>query len=370
MELLNDFYSAIKNPAAYAGKLKEKGKKVVGYFCSYTPEEIIYAAGAHPMRLFSPGGEISLADNHIQSYCCSLVRGGLEGGLSGAFDFLDGTVFPHTCDSIQRLSDIWRMNMKFKFFADVILPVKLDAPSSRVYMINVLEKFRKELSEGLEVEISDGALNDAAEKYNKIRQYMKQLYQMRSENPGIISGSDMYALTRGSMVMDRDELIEKLPMIISELEKKEKVEDKRKRIILTGSICDLPDVYSLIENSGAAVVWDDLCTGTRWFQGEINIIDKPIEAIADRYMERIICPAKFKDLTSRGDNLIKMVEKQKAEGVVFLLMKFCEPHAFDYPYIKEQLEKNNIRNMLFELEDQHLSEGQLSTRIETFVNML
>lgn len=85
---------------------KQTSQKIIGYFCSYTPEEIIYAAGALPFRIF--GGEISIAhaDSHLQTYCCFLARGGPEEALAGRLNFLDGTVFPHTCDTIQRLSDI------------------------------------------------------------------------------------------------------------------------------------------------------------------------------------------------------------------------------------------------------------------------
>jgi len=74
--MLTEFHDALRDPAAYGKRLKEEGgRKVVGYFCSYTPEEMIYAAGAHPFRLFSTGDSIHLADAHFQSYCCSLVRG-------------------------------------------------------------------------------------------------------------------------------------------------------------------------------------------------------------------------------------------------------------------------------------------------------
>ena len=74
----------------------------------------------------------------MQAYSCSLVRGALEETLAGRLEFLDGVVFPHTCDSIQRLSDIWRMNVKECFHLDVVGPVKLDTDSARDYMAAVL----------------------------------------------------------------------------------------------------------------------------------------------------------------------------------------------------------------------------------------
>ncbi|MBW2370540.1 MAG: 2-hydroxyacyl-CoA dehydratase, partial [Deltaproteobacteria bacterium] len=141
MEGMRIFSDVVSNPRAYAENWKkETGGEIVGHFCSYTPEEIITAAGALPFRILGSGATITKADMHLQAYSCSLVRGGLEDALTGKLDFLDGTVFPHTCDSIQRLSDIWRLNVKEKFHLDVILPVKLNTASARTYMLDTLNR--------------------------------------------------------------------------------------------------------------------------------------------------------------------------------------------------------------------------------------
>ena len=103
MKQIDECYQILKDPYGYVKRFKaESGRRVVGTFCSYAPEEIILAAGAHPFRLFGSGEKIHLAETHLQSYCCSLVRGALEDALAGRLEFLDGVVFPHTCDSIQR----------------------------------------------------------------------------------------------------------------------------------------------------------------------------------------------------------------------------------------------------------------------------
>ena len=125
MDSLEVFKAVAADPAAYAQAWKQReSRPVVGTFCSYAPEEIILASGALGYRIFGTELTISRADAHMQAYSCSLVRGALEDALDGGLDFLDGAVFPHTCDSIQRLSDIWRMNAKTGFHLDVVLPVK------------------------------------------------------------------------------------------------------------------------------------------------------------------------------------------------------------------------------------------------------
>ena len=116
MKHLEEYRQAVANPSDYARQLKkDSGRKIIGYTCSYAPEDVIMAAGAHPLRMFGTNQHIQMADSHLQSYCCSAVRGILEEGLSRRVDYLDGMVFPHTCDSMQRLSDIWRMNIPLWF---------------------------------------------------------------------------------------------------------------------------------------------------------------------------------------------------------------------------------------------------------------
>ena len=142
MDDLARFYEVVENPAEYAREWKRTHDgRVVGHFCSYTPEEIIVAAGALPLSDIRFRAPVSKADAHLQAYACSLVRGALEDALSGALDFLDGAVFPHTCDSIQRLSDIWRINGRFGFHLDVVMPAKLDTDSARQYMTRVVGTF-------------------------------------------------------------------------------------------------------------------------------------------------------------------------------------------------------------------------------------
>jgi bzd-type benzoyl-CoA reductase N subunit len=373
MEEITEIKNITADPYAYCHKYKEEtGKKIVGYTCSYTPEEIIYAAGVLPFRLFGTNEGIHLANANLQSYCCSLVRGILEEALSGRLDFLDGAVFPHTCDSFQRLSDIWRINVTHHFHIDIVLPVKLNTASARQYMIDVLEKFKKDLEHALGVKITDAMLFDAVKTYNQIRALMRQIYALRARRPEIISGRDFHNIIKAAMIIDRGLLIKLLSEIIRQTEnaKSGKIKSGAKRIVLAGSICSHPDIYDIIENAGGVVVWDDLCTGSRYFEGSLDEKAPPLEAIARRYLDRAICPAKHAGLMDRGENIVRIVRNNQADGVVFLLLKFCDPHAFDYPYIKEMLDKENLPCLLLDMEEQLPAEGQLQTRFETFIQIL
>ena len=371
MKQLNECNEILTDPYGYAKKLKSE-RKIVGTFCSYAPEEIIVAAGGHPLRLFGSGEKIRLAEAHLQSYCCSLVRGALEDALSDRLVFLDGVVFPHTCDSIQRLSDIWRLNITHGFHLDLVLPVKLDTPSARRYFVDVLNRFREELGAKLGTVITDDDLRTAIALYNRIRGALTKIYKLTGDRPGILKGSDLYILTRGAMIMDRTRLAPLLEGVVSELERTPGVgtETKRKRIILSGGVCNHPDVYTVIEEAGGTVVGDDLCTGYRSFDGLIDEQAEPVAAIAQRLLERIVCPAKHTGLTDRADHLVRLAREKRAQGVVFFLLKFCDPHAFDYPYLKEALDREGIASMVVEVEDRLPADGQLRTRFEAFIEMI
>ncbi len=373
MEAMQPFHDIAADPKAYARAWKERtGGKVIGTLCSYAPEELILAAGALGFRIVGGSGAISKADVHLQAYSCSLVRGALEDALDNQLDFLDGAVFPHTCDSIQRLSDIWRMNAKTGFHLDVVLPVKLNTASARDYMTAVMAKARSELGGMLGQTIADDDIRQAIDTYNRIRAKMETLYTLRRDCPGVIAGGDVHAITRAAMVMDRHDFLKGLSKVVDGVSAAAKAFSgpDPKRIFLSGGVCNLPDIYGPIEASGGAVVGDDLCTGSRQMLGAIDDQDDLIEAIGRRYMERAVCPAKHAGIRTRGEELVRRARAAKAQGVIFLYLKFCDPHAFDYPYLKDMLTAEGIPTLLVELEEQTASDGQFQTRCEAFMEML
>jgi bzd-type benzoyl-CoA reductase N subunit len=365
------YQDAVDDPYAYAARWKDMQQKpVVAHFCSYTPEELIWAADALPVRIFGHSERIMAADTHLQSYSCSLVRGALEDALTGQLDFADGFVFPHTCDSIQRLSDIWRLNVPHGFHLDAVLPVKLDTPSARDFMRDIVVRFSHDLAKNLGVSISDEALAQTVKLYNRLRSGLRALYRLRSEQPAAISCRTVHAVSRAAMIMDRAAFADGLEGLVADLAIREKPPTGRRRLVLSGGLCSMPDIYSLLETAGGDVVWDDFCTGSRYFEGEITDNRQLLAGIADRYRERMVCPAKHMDLKRRGAHLVDLVKKHKADGVIFVLLKFCDPHAFDYPYMKQMLDAAGIPSLLVEIEDQQISPGQVRTRFEAFMEML
>jgi len=364
------FREIAADPFEYGRKLKqEQGRRVVGNFCSYVPEEIIHAAGAVPFRIFGSGRSVARADEHLQAYSCSFGRSVLADGLAGRLDFLDGTVFAHTCDTMQRLSDIWRLNLKTGFHIDIDLPVKLDTAGARDYVIRIFKKFAEQLAACLGAPVASDALAQSVGLYNRLRGDMQRLFVLRRENPQQLPIADLQAIMRAAMIMEREIFCEKLTAVLGGLAA-DAQNLQRKRLVLAGSICNVPAVHGLIEDCGAAIVWDDSCSGSRYFEGRIDPDGDIIAAIAERYIEKIECPAKHAGLYRRGEALVQIAKDCRADGVIFLLLKFCDPHAFDYPYMKELLQREGIANMVLEIEAPLPSAEQLKTRCQAFLETL
>ena len=363
----------VADPVAYARSYRRaSGKKIIGTVCSYVPEEIILAAGAHPIRLLGEKAAHHHAGAHLQAYCCSLVRGILEEGLSGRSDDLDGVVFSHTCDSMQRLSDIWRLNVRLGFHLDTQWPVKLHTRSAQDYALDVLAKFRDELGEALKVEITDEALKQAVVLTNRIRRALQDLYRSCQKDRGEMGTAGFNTLVRASMIMDRKAVASLLEEEASRIKGRGQAADHslRKRLFILGSTCNHTDIYPMIAAAGGVVVGDDLCTGARYFAELIDETVPAMTGIAERLINRPVCPAKHAGLESRAERLLRLVTETKAQGVVFLLLKFCDPHAFDYPYLKAAFDAAGVPCLLLEMDDAMTPGGQLSTRLEAFLEML
>jgi len=360
-----------EQPLPYLQNWKAKtGRKILGYFCTNTPEEIIQAAGILPVRLWGSKENISLAAQHLQSYSCSLVQSSLESALRGDLNFFDGTIFPHTCDSIQRLSDIWLENLRFPFHWDLILPVKLHTESARVYLIQELRRLRQGLQEFTGRTIANDDLRSSFALFNSNRDLLRRLARRQTQIAGRLSAADFFALVKTAMLLPKEEHSAKLEAILSAEEEEPALLPNGRRLFLVGSVCDQSLIFDLLDNWGMVVVGDDFCTGWRYFSDDVSLSGDPIEALTDRLLVKVPCPCKYHPGIDRAAELLRRVEMTEAQGVIFLLLKFCDPHAFDYPYLRDKLAERKIPSLLLEIEPGGLPLGAIETRLKAFIETL
>lgn len=370
-QIISELMEVAERPFIYLKNWKARaGKKILGYFCTNTPEEIIQAADLLPVRLLGSKESISLAAQHLQSYSCSLVQSSLESALRGDLPFLEGTIFPHTCDSMQRLSDIWAENLHFPFHWDLVLPVKLHTASARIYLIQELHRFRQGLQEFTGRPLGDEDLRSSFVLANANRSLLRKLYRIKNHNANLFSAVEFAAIVKTATLFPKEEHNAKLEKLLSWAEQGHPLAKGRVRLFVAGSVCDHLSLFDLFDACGVSIIGDDLCTGWRYFSDDVSITGNPMEALADRLIRKVPCPCKYNPDLDRGTDLVRRVEKSHAHGVVFLLLKFCDPHGFDYPYLKKRLAEQNIPSLLLEIEPGGMPQGGVETRLKAFIETL
>ena len=166
-----------------ARELKKQGNKIIGYTCAFVPLEIITAAGFVPFRIKGDVNEpITKADTRMETIICPRIRSCFDLSIKGNYDFLDGIVIPHACDSICRTYDIWKYTLDLPYSHFINMPHGTDDSSLRFFKA-ILKTFRKSLGEFAGREISDASLIEATQLYNENRAKVRQLYELRKLDP-------------------------------------------------------------------------------------------------------------------------------------------------------------------------------------------
>ncbi len=349
------------------------GRPIVGYACTYAPVEIIHAAGALPFRIpMRSGTGSNLSDRHLQPYCCSFAKGILDDALSGRLDFLDAMVFPHTCDTMQRLSDIWRVNRLPGKHIDIDLPAVLTTPAARSYAESLYRRFADTLSAHVGGPFDPERLRNATVLYNRVRKLVRLLMNGRKEGRIAASSGEIADLLKVASVLDPEVFLDRLDVWIREraVAEPNTGSSDRPAVVVSGSQCAFPDLYRIIEDAGGWVVADDSCTGMRNMGGNVEENGDIWSNLTAWYLERVPCPAKHRGLDARGDHLMGLIKEYDAAGVVFVHLKFCDPHGFDYPDIKGKLDEAGIPSLRIEVDEGMIGEGQVSTRIQAFLETL
>jgi len=403
------FKDKVKNHHEHARELKKQGKKLIGYLCSYVPEELIYAAGAIPIRILSSTESPTLAEAHMQSYFCPFSRSLLHQILKGEYDYLDGIVYGYTCITMRAVYEAAEREESVTWFRSLHVPAQIDTPEAMEYYVTELSRFKKDLEDLVGHPITDDDVRGAIEVYDTNRQMTKELFELR-KGDSLISGTEAFQVTLSSMFTDKKQHNEELRRLLNEVPNRADPPDGVGRLMIVGCPTDNMEVMDLIENQlGALVVADDTCTGTRYFydatpppyDGDV------LEAIAHRYLlSRAPCPMKYSpnrwtqcatcpyravecfmmepeprkgmredvsfsmpERVCRFRHILQLAAKNNVEGVICLVQKFCDWHGADYPHIVQIFEKIDVPVLFLENENTFAA-GQALTRVQAFLEML
>jgi len=363
------FFDSIEHRHQVSQELSQS-RKLIGYFCDFVPEEILDAAGFVPIRILGTRKPISLAEKHLQSNVCSFARSCLELVLDGTYGYMSGMVIPHSCDVITKMNDLLSYRAGFLEFCHYLwYPHKVSDPAARAAFIDEVLRLKTSIEEYTRSAISEESIQASILSYNENRRLLKQIYQLRKDDPPAITGEEAFSLTLSSLLIPKEEHNIRLKRLFEELPKRTPLERKSPRILVSAAVLDDFELIRAVEGLGGVVVMDDSCTGIRSFWDEVRKGGNPIEAIAERYLQKIPCPRTF-DSGGRIDFLMKNIGDYKVDGVIIYILRCCDAHLFQLPGLLQKLKLNGVPALYLQGDRLTSISEETKNRIAAFIEML
>lgn len=352
---------------------KEKGGKVVAWQCTYVPEEVLWAAGILPVRMTGDSRELELENANAYLYIntCSYCRACLELALGQQWDFLDGYASAATCDGSRRLADVWQNYVtNIPLIYVLTVPRKFTERAHMLYLDEVKE-MKKRVEEFAGVKITDDSLRGAITLFNRSRQLLGELYQMKKADNPPVTGAETLEIINAGFRMPKDKFNDLLERLLAEIKATGRQVTGSVRLMINGSPINNPEFIKTIEDEGAIVVVDELCMGTRywWDQVDTNTYSDPLEALSRRYLNNFPC-ARMVPCDKRFERVLELARDYRVEGVVSQIIRYCVPYAHDQPLLRERLEAIKIPVLELDTEYGMSGSGQIRTRAQAFLEML
>ena len=341
----------------------------VGWLCSYTPVEILVAAGLVPLRLDVGDQLLQKPNPNIYQLICPYIRAVFDAGQEGIFGPLKGVVFMKCCDGMLRLYDLWKAHLPEQ--KSYVLPLpKIQSMEAQRYFAETMRRFAATLGKDLSKPITEEALRKAIVDMNKLRSAVQKLYRKRLENPQSMPYSKLRLLIREWLSMPPDQALASVENELETFEERPPGEtDSEAKVLISSSMLDQIEIIDMIEDVGIKVIADDHCSGLRHFDEPVSEEGDPYLNLADRYLKKWPC-ARMQADPSHIERLIREVDAVGANGVIYVGLKYCDQSGYDMPRSESRLRERNIPFLYIENDYTASGLSQLKVRIEAFAEML
>lgn len=358
---------------------KAAGKKVVGTFCVFVPEELTLAAGAVQVGLCAGAkAGTELAETLVPRGTCDLIKSFVGFKLARLCPYTESCdliVGETTCDGKKKAYEAFSKLANMH----VMEVPQCKAPCDMTLFRSELVRYKEALEKLTGNAITAASLAEATTIVNAKRRALQRLSALRTADPAPISGRDALLINQISFYDDPVRFTAKINELCDEIEariaKGEGVAPKKTpRLLLAGCPMAVPNwkLPYLIESSGAVIVGEESCIGernTRDLTDETPAdLDGMLDALAARYM-KIDC-ACFTPNDERLDNIAVLAKRLRADGVVHYGLLFCQPYAHEAMKVGKAMASAGIPYLAIETDYGMEDAGQLKTRVEAFVETL
>ncbi len=371
--MIERFRQWVDNRHEYAKEWKRRtGGKVIGTICTYEPEEILYAAGVLPVRIFGSHEPASIVEPYIFGMYCPFCRDCLAQGLRGKYDYLDGIMLAQSCLHLRQTFWSWVMHIPIDYHYYLLMPHGVQNPGRYEYLKGELDILKKSLENWVGKSITNEDLDRGIEILNTNRRLMRQVWEFRKRDNPPITGLEAMEIALSNQMVDKQEHSQALKELLQELPERKLDRETGTRLMIIGSEDDDRDFMRMVEQElslPATFVIEDHCTGSRYFWNEVIPHKDRLMAIAARYLDRVPCPTKDWPVRTRFPHVLSLAKEFNVEGIILMQQKFCDPHELDMPALRKFLEDNGYPVYFLEF-DITVPAGQFKTRVEAFLETM
>lgn len=374
----DEFVDARKQGFMKAKEFKDKGGKLAGCLCSYTPQEILDAAGVATVGLCGTSSEtIPDAEKVLPKNLCPLIKSTYGFAYSEKCPytyFSDIIIGETTCDGKKKMYELLN---EIKETYVIHLPQSQERAYAGDIWYEEMKLFKDKLEEKFGVEITEENLRKAAHKRNELRKAHLDMYRLQEQVPPAMKGTEMMiALQQGTFTFDLDQQLENVRKRVAEAVQayeagERPVSAAAKRILLTGCPTGgvIQKVGAVVESNGGVIVCLDDCSGERT---NMLMVDEEAEdilrAISDRYLA-INCSVMTSN-AGRMENTGKMIRKYQVDGVIEVVLQACHTFNVESAKMGAMVEALGVPYMKLETDYSTADCGQIETRVAAFIEML
>lgn len=370
-EVIKQLETVANNPkAALESYIQKTGKKVVGCFPVYTPEELVYAGDMLPFGVWGAQVEIDLAKQFFPAFACSIMQSCMELGLKGEYDKLSAVIIPGMCDTLICMGQNWKVGIKQVPFITFIHPQNRKIEAGVQYLVGEYTSVKQKLETIAGKEITEEKINDAIEIYNAHKSTMREFVELVSTHLNSIDSKMRSAVIKSSFFMDKKEHTALVQEINNELKAMPQEKYSGKSVLVTGIIMDSPEILDILEENNIRVAYDNVAQETRQFITSVPDGNSALERLAKQWSNIEGCSLAYDPQKYRGKMIVEQVKSKGLDGVIHAMMKFCDPEEYDYPIIKKDMDEAGIPNVYIEIDQQTANNEQVRTRIQTFGEIL
>ncbi|MBC5629503.1 2-hydroxyacyl-CoA dehydratase [Clostridium sp. NSJ-6] len=368
-ELLNKFHDIATSPKKQLDSFLAEGKKVVACVPVYTPEEIIHSMGLVPFGTWGADVEVKEAKRYFPAFICSIMQSVLELGMNGDYEGVSAIVIPSLCDSLKCLGQNWKYAVENIPFVPMTYPQNRNNEVGKTFTKVGYERVIKDLENITGAKFSEEELSKSVKVYNKHNKAMREISKVLVDYPSITASqrSDIFKSAYFMLKEDHTKLVNEL---IEELGKMPKETTSKIKVVTSGILVDNKNLLEIFDANDIQIVADDVAHESRQYRVDALEEGNALESLAEKFANMGNCSVLYDVDKKRADYVVDLVKEYNAEGVIFVMTKFCDPEEFDYVIIKKACDSEDIMTLQIEVDRQMVNYGQANTAIQTFREML